>query len=133
MRIYCDSVILIYYLEGAPSFKARATARLTALWNAGDVVVTSDLVRLECQMLPIRLGDLRRISDFDLLFAQPNVEKVPFDSAIFDRATTIRAWYNFKLGDCLHLAAAVETRCDRFLTNDTRLAAFTDIPVEVLP
>src|SRR6266511_2507617 len=28
MRVYCDSVILIYYLEGAPPFKARATARL---------------------------------------------------------------------------------------------------------
>ncbi len=30
MRIYCDSVILIYYYESAPSFKARATTRLTA-------------------------------------------------------------------------------------------------------
>ncbi len=33
MRIYGDSGISIYYLEGAPSFKARATARLTALWG----------------------------------------------------------------------------------------------------
>jgi hypothetical protein len=31
------------------------------------------------------------------------------------------------------LAAAAESGCDRFLTNDTRLSAFTDIPVEVLP
>jgi hypothetical protein len=27
----------------------------------------------------------------------------------------------------------VESGCDRFLTNDTRLSAFTDITVEVLP
>jgi len=38
-----------------------------------------------------------------------------------------------KLADSLHLAAAVESGCDRFLTNDARLSAFTAIPVEVLP
>jgi hypothetical protein len=53
MRIDCDSVILIYYFEGAPSFKARATARLTAMWALGDGIVTSDLVRLKCRILPM--------------------------------------------------------------------------------
>ena len=48
-------------------------------------------------------------------------------------ATVIRATYPFKLGDSLHLAAAVESSCDRFLTNDVRLSAFTGIHVEVLP
>jgi predicted nucleic acid-binding protein len=37
------------------------------------------------------------------------------------------------LADSLHLAAAVEGGCDRFLTNDARLSRFPDIPVEVLP
>lgn len=133
MPIYCDSVILIYYLEGAPSFQARATARLAALWSAGDIAATSDLVRLECRMLPIRLGDAVRLADYDNLFAQPNVTLVPITPAVFDRATVIRATHNFKLGDSLHLAAAVESGCARFLTNDARLSAFTDIPVEVLP
>jgi uncharacterized protein len=133
MRIYCDSVILIYYFEGAPSFKARATTRLTAMWAAGDGIVTSDLVRLECRMLPIRLGDAVSLADYDNFFAQANVERAPLTSAVYDRATLIRAAHNFKLGDSLHLAAAVQAGCDRFLTNDTRLSAFTDITVEVLP
>ena len=58
---------------------------------------------------------------------------VPITTAVFDRATFIRAAHDFKLGDSLHLAAAVETRCDRFLTNDARLSAYTALPVEVLP
>jgi hypothetical protein len=33
----------------------------------------------------------------------------------------------------LHLAAAIEAGCDRFLTNDNRLTTFPDLPVEVLP
>jgi len=41
--------------------------------------------------------------------------------------------HKFKLGDSIHLAAAVEAGCDRFLTNDTRLSKFPDITVEVLP
>lgn len=132
MRIYCDSVILIYYFESTSPFKARAAARLTALW-AADILAISDLVRLECRMQPIRLGDAAQLADYDNLFSQPNVERVPITTAVFDRATVIRATYNFKLADSLHLAAAVEAGCDRFLTNDSRLSAFTDIAVEVLP
>jgi uncharacterized protein len=133
MLVYCDSVIWIYYFEGAPSFQARATARLAALWAAGDVVGTSDLVRLECRMQPIRLGNVVRLADYDNLFSQPNVRLLPISTAVFDRATDIRATHNFKLADALHLASAVEAQCDRFLTNDTRLSAFTGIAVEVLP
>jgi uncharacterized protein len=133
MRVYCDSVILIYYLEGTPPFKARAVSRLAALRAAGDTLVTSDLVRLECRMQPIRLGDATALADYDALFAHPDVERVPFTTAAFDRATVIRATLNFKLGDSLHLAAAIEAGCDRFLTNDTRLSRCTDIAVEVLP
>ena len=42
MRIYCDSVILIYYFEGLPVFQTRARSRLAAMWAAGDVLATSD-------------------------------------------------------------------------------------------
>ncbi len=133
MRVYCDSVVVIYYLEGAPTFRARATVKLGVLWSVGDILVVSDLVRLECRILPIRLRDAVRLFEFDTLFGQPNVELVPITSAVFERATIIRATHNFRLGDSLHLAAAAEGHCDRFLTNDTRLAAFTDIHVEVLP
>ncbi len=92
------------------------------MWAAADGIVTSDLVRLECRMLPIRRGRAVRLADHDNFFAQANVEHTPIMSAVFDRATLIRATHNFKLGDWLYLAAAVQAGCDRFLTNDTRLA-----------
>ncbi|MHB1422731.1 MAG: type II toxin-antitoxin system VapC family toxin [Gemmataceae bacterium] len=133
MRTYCDSVILIYYyFEGAPPFKTRAASRLAALWTVEDIMAISDLVRLECRMQPIRLGDVIRLADYDNLFSQANVQRVPITTAVFDRATALRAVHSFKLADSLHLAAAVESGCDRFLTNDSRLSAFPDIPVEVL-
>jgi predicted nucleic acid-binding protein len=133
MLIYCDSVILIYLLDTVGRFNVRAVARMTALRAAGDMVALSDLTRLECRIKPLRLGATKILADFDAFFTRPDVRFVPVSTAVFDRATAIRAAHNFKLGDLLHLAAAVEAGCDRFLTHDFRLSAFTGIPVEVLP
>ena len=132
MLIYCDSVILIYFLDQVGPLNQRATQRLAALAAAGDQLAISDLVRLEYRVKPLMTGDATRLSIFDTFCSEPGVQIVPMSTAVFDRATMIRAAFNFKLADSLHLAAAVEGRCDRFLTNDTRLAAFTDIPVDVL-
>ena len=133
MRIYCDSVILIYYFDHTGSFNVRATNRLTALEAAGDRIAISDLVRLEYRIKSLFNGDKTKLSLFDDFCSQPTVEVVPITTAVFDRAALIRATHNFKLGDSLHLAAAMEARCDRFLTNDLRLSAFTGVPIEVLP
>ncbi len=133
MLIYVDSVILIYFYEHTGPFNVRAVSRLTALRSAGDGIAVSDLSRLECRVKPIRLGNATALAVYDGFFALPDVQLVPITTAVFDRATQIRADHNFKLADSLHLAAAVEAGCDRFLTNDTRLSSFTDIVVEVLP
>jgi predicted nucleic acid-binding protein len=106
---------------------------MAALRAAGDGAAFSDLTRLECRVKPLKLGATVTLADFDAFFTRPDVRLVPISTAVFDRATVIRATHNFKLGDALHLAAAAEAGCDRFLTNDTRLSAFSDIPVEVLP
>ena len=131
MLIYCDSMILIYLLDTVGPFNVRAVARMAAMRGAGDTVGFSDLTRLECRIKPLKLGARKALADLDAFFVEPDVQLVPITTAVFDRATIIRATHNFKLGDSLHLAAAAESGCDRFLTNDTRLSAFTGIPVEV--
>jgi predicted nucleic acid-binding protein len=133
MRIYCDSVILIYALEYTGQLNVRAVARLGALRAAGDQIAVSDLTRLECRVKPMQLKNAAGLAQFDRFFTQPDVSLVPLTTAVYDRATAIRATYGFKTADALHLAAAVESACDRFLTNDTRLSRFPDVPVEVLP
>jgi predicted nucleic acid-binding protein len=131
--VYCDSTIPIYLLDTVGPFNVRAAARTAAMRAAGDVAAFSDLTRLECRLKPIRLGATKALADFDAFFLRPDVRFIPITTAAFDRATQIRAAHTFKLGHSLNLAAATESHCDRFLTNDARLSAFTDIPVEVLP
>jgi uncharacterized protein len=131
--IYLDSVIVIYAVEGAPAFQARARARIADMRAAGDRAVASDLTWLECRVKPLRLGDAALLADFDNFLAAPDVLRVALPTPVFERATVIRAQHNFKLGDALHLAAAVESGCHIFLTYDLRLSRFPDITVEVLP
>ncbi len=133
MLIYCDSVILIYYLDHVGPFQVRAAKRLAALKAAGDTMAVSDLTRLECRVKPLQKGDVLALSKFDGFFALPEVRLVPLSGQVYDRATIIRAVHRFKTADALHLAAAVEAGCGRFLTNDTRPSTFPDIPVEVHP
>ena len=133
MIIYWDSVITIYLLDHTGSFQARARARLATLEKAGDRIAVSDLSRLERRIKPIRTGDAASLAQFDAFFARPDVQRVPLSTAAYDRATLLRATYNSKLGDSLHLAAAIEAGCDLLLTNDHRLSKCTEIRIEVLP
>ena len=132
MLIYCDSVILIYYLDANDSFHQKADIRLTALRSAGGEIAVSDLSRLECRVKPLQLADAQRLAIFDGFFVLPDVRKVPLTTAVFDRATELRARFSFKTADAIHLAAAIEAGCGLFLTHDHRLVRCTDIQVEIL-
>jgi uncharacterized protein len=114
MLIYCDSAILIYYIDGSGSYRPRAQARLAALFAAGDQVVVSDLVRLECRVHPMRRSDSIVLNKFDMFFALPDVQFAPITSAVFDLATQIRAQWNIDVVDAIHLASAVEFGVNAF-------------------
>jgi predicted nucleic acid-binding protein len=133
MIVYSDANILIYLIEQPPLWGPRAAARYASLRAANDEVVVSDLARLECRVGPLQTGNMKLLAQFDAFFAAPDVRVVPLNAAVCERAAQVRATYRFKALDSLHLAAAIVHGCDRFLTNDTRLSACTDIVVEVLP
>ena len=132
MLVYLDAVICIYFVEGAQPFKARADARMAQLKAAGDRPAVSDLTWLECRVGPLALGDGKTLADMEAFLNGADVTRVPMPFAVYDRASRLRAAHRFKLGDALHLTAAVEAGCGVFLTNDKRLSACPDIPVEVL-
>ena len=133
MLRFVDSVILIYFLERADAFHVRAASWLAKYQAAGDELAVTDLCRLECRVGPLRQGDALLLAKYDGFFALPDVHRLALTTAVYDRATDIRAAHNFKTADALHLAAAVEYGCASFLTNDVRLGRFTGIPVEVMP
>lgn len=73
------------------------------------------------------------MADMEAFLKASDVVRVPLPQTIYDRACRIRAAHKINLADALHLAAAIESGCGLFLTNDHRLSNFSDIPIEVLP
>ncbi len=127
MRIYFDSVAMIYLVERVEPWLSRIQTKL----SVPDVrVVYSDLVWMECRVKPIRLRDANILADFDTVFANSELTSINF--SVFDRATQICANHRFKTPDSIHLAAAVNSGCDVFLTNDQQLAPFPNVRVEVI-
>jgi predicted nucleic acid-binding protein len=133
MIVYLDTNIVIYAVEVPPTFGIRAQVRLASARAAGDSFMLSDLTRMECLVGPLRSGDAVLEAQFRAFFALPGVRVVPISPAVCDRAAVLRATTRLKPMDSLQLAAAVEHGANLFLTNDTRLNAFTALTVEVLP
>ena len=129
MRYYLDAAPIIYLVEQRQPFATAVRSKLAA---QGIIPITSELARLECRVKPMHDGNMTLLQDFNDYFANTIVEIVPLTRDVVDRATEIRAQFNFKTPDSLHLAAAVVSKCDVFLTNDQRLNRFTGIKIEVL-
>jgi uncharacterized protein len=132
MDVFLDSNIVIYLIEQPVDLGAKASARIEGILEAGDRMVVSDLVRMECRVRPLAAKDELGLADFDDFFASEKVEVAPITAALCDRAAAIRAKHRFRPLDALHLAAAIEQGCQRFLTQDLRLEGFSDITIESL-
>lgn len=132
MIVYLDVNVVIYAVEQHPVFGPKAQARLATAQAAGDSLMISDLTRMECLVGPFKSGNVVLETDFRTFFTLAGVQVVAISAAVCDRAARIRAATNFRPMDTLQLAAALEHGASVFLTNDTRLAAFTALTIEVL-
>jgi uncharacterized protein len=132
MIVCLDANIVIYLVEQNPLWEPKVSARIAAFRAAGDEVSVSDAARMECLVGPFRTGNAADLASYTAFFAAPSVRMLTITVAVWERAARIRAAHRFKALDALHLAAAVEHGCGRFLTNDAQLKSYPDILVEVL-
>lgn len=144
MLYYLDTVVVIFAVEGNPADQQRALHHLAGLEQAGHRFAISDFSLTECLVPVFGVGGGQRLSDFFRFFHGPNLRTVALTAAMHTRASAIRGSYaypatppaqprRYGLADAIHLAAAIESDCDVFLTNDNQLSNFPDITVEMLP
>jgi predicted nucleic acid-binding protein len=130
--VFLDANPVIYLIEQPANVGPKATARVSQLLANGERLAVSDLVRMECQVGPLKANDAVLLAQYATFFASPDMDVLPVSPAVCDRAARIRAQYGFKPLDSLHLAAAAEYGCTLFLTRDAQLKRFPDVPVEIL-
>ena len=98
MRLYLDTAPVIYTVEDVPIY-AQAVDNYLAVPEI--VNVASDLTRLECRIKPLRDGNMDLLKDFDDYFKEIVSEIISLSREVIDRATEIRAQYEFKTPDAI--------------------------------
>ena len=114
MRLYLDSCVLIYALDGAEPLRRHTLQQLERYVDAEWVI--SDLVRMECLVGPLRAADQIRLHAFRSFFSDCSV--MPLHPDVMERAAELRASTRLQTADAIHRAAAMHWSCDALLTND---------------
>lgn len=127
-RVYLDSCVVIYQVENIKPWAPLIDAESV---RVPTVCCISELVMLECLVLPLRVNDAQVLSAYDGFFARCHV--LQLEESSYRRAAAVRAISHLKTPDALHVAAAELGKCDEFWTNDQRLQQALAVPVRVFP
>ena len=121
-NICLDSTILIYHLEGVKPYNDLTRLLLNKIaggyifCNISALSVTELLTKL------YRLKNFHQISIFEqFINSLPNSKICPVTYNIAKFAASLRADYNIKTPDSIHISTAYITKSDYFITNDISL------------
>ncbi len=120
-RIYWDSMLFVYLLEGNPSFGPKVRGILQEMIEREDTLCTSVFCIGEVLTGPRQIGSHSGADRVKEFFASGAVEVLPFTSDTADRFSIIRATTGVYPPDAIHLATAAIAGADLFLTNDSDL------------
>jgi predicted nucleic acid-binding protein len=132
-RLYVETAPLIYYVEENPAFIAKMDAIMEAVEETPIEAVSSVITLTEVLTQPLKLGNAKLVQEYrDILLNSGDFHLLPITSQIANAAADLRARYNLRTPDALHIAAAIDAGCETFLTNDTGIKRVTEIAIWVL-
>ena len=121
-RVYLESNVFIYFLQQDPQRFAVAAELVDAAHRGRFAAVTGDAVVAEVMVLPYRSADTEMIERVRAFFDTPRLFDIRTHRAPdFDAAARLRGERRLSMMDALHLATAVNSSCEYFVTNDSRI------------
>lgn len=130
MRYYLDANVFIYALEyEAPV--GEAARRVFAHVGRGTASAVTSLLTLG-ELLPraYREEDARLERAYETIFAgAPRLEIVPITDTVLRTAARRMATSRLRLPDAIHVASAIQARCDALVTEDAGIRSTSDLPV----
>jgi predicted nucleic acid-binding protein len=127
--IYADASAIMRLVDGDEPARERVELLLR---QHGSGVVTSVISMIECRSKPLRDGDAHRVSAYDVFFSSRDLTLFPVTSAVAERATQLRATYNLKTPDAIHVATAAVHGASLVVTTDHDFARCRDLPGMVI-
>jgi uncharacterized protein len=132
MIVFLDSSALIYYFEGADSYR-HAVIKLLESVKAQHPLATVAVSRLgvmECRVKPLQGGDTLLLARYEAFFQQ--VQIVELSAAVVDHATRLRATTMLKTPDALQAACALSLSTPAiFITGDTGFARVNELDLQL--
>jgi uncharacterized protein len=120
-RIYWDTMLFIYLLEGHPQNSSRVKYLLQRGYQRGDSLYTSYLAVGELLAGAKQSPDPGKASSIRSALDQMGFSYLPFDDGAVRPFSELRAKEKLKAADAIHLACAASAGIDLFLTGDKQL------------
>lgn len=120
-QLYFDANVIIYFFEREDELGDNVAHLFNQAVLAGTPIVISEIGVAECLYGAFRLQSEaleRKYREF--FYDLPLIRLDPVDGEKLVAAAAIGAIKGLKLVDAVHFAAAIETGCDVFVTNDRR-------------
>jgi predicted nucleic acid-binding protein len=128
-----DTVSLIYFIERHPSYFSKMLEIMRSLDKGFIHGIGSSIVLTEVLVQPVRNDDISLAERYESVLLDSNYFHLQHVTVnIARRAAHLRAQYNLKIPDALHVATAIETGCQAFLTNDRSIQRVQGLRVLVL-
>ena len=137
-QIGLDSAIFIYYAEAHEVFGPPSREIFKLAESGQPRLCASTLVLTEVLTGYRRSVDWGSEDTFwnllwNLLRAvEPILVLEPLTMEIADRAASLRASYNLRTPDAIHLATSLDVGAEVYITNDRKLKAVKEVPVLML-
>jgi len=118
-RIFWDTMLFVYLLEGHPEFAPQVRDTLTQSYRRGDSLLTSYLALGE--VMAGAAGDRSRSEAARSAIVEMGFSFLPFDGSCVSTFGSLRSEMRLKHPDSIHLACAAAAGVDMFLTGDAQL------------
>jgi predicted nucleic acid-binding protein len=128
-----ETAPFIYFVEKNPIYVDRMRAVFQRVNSGTPQVITSVITLTEVLVMPIETGHTRYEQEYrDMLLNTDHITTLPVSVPIANRAAHLRARYRLRTPDALHIATAIISGCDAFLTNDLDLTRVQEVRVLAL-
>ena len=132
-RLYIETAPLIYYVETNPVYIARMDAIIDEVENQPIRTFSSVITLAEVLNHPLKTGNKTLEQEYrDILVNSGGYQLVSITISVAESAADLRARYNLRTPDALHVASAIHVGCDAFLTNDVGIKRVQELTILIL-
>ncbi len=127
-KIGIDTSVFIYHFESNAKYLPLTTTILEGIQNGRWRAVTSVIALMEINVHPWRMGKPRIAQTYETLLTHfPNLRIIDTNRDIARKAAQIRATYNFRSADALHIATAINSGATAWVCNDKQHRRLSNI------